>query len=148
MNNNFGDKLKSMKEKGVSLPITSDMFLWTLQKGINKNDAIRDLNVSFVNGLITISGNKEMPLKSIKFKVGLKPIHAHGRTLKLKLVTAKPVKWNWLNKIILNKPPFIKYNEENIKIDLNCIDKVKAVPIGNILSFEIKDEILWVKLGL
>ncbi|MFZ3577171.1 hypothetical protein [Virgibacillus sp. DJP39] len=143
------DELRnSLKDKGVTLAITSDLFLLALQKTMNKNNEIGDLTVSFDDGYLTIVGNKKVLFRLVKFYARLRPVDANGRVLTLKLEEAKPVKWNWLSKVILNRPPFMKFSKEVIKIDLNSIDKIRAVPIGNIIKFEIKDKILWVKVGL
>ena len=49
---------------------------------------------------------------------------------------------------IFHKPPVTTYEEKQIHINLNEIDKVKVIPVGKIKQFSIQDQKLRVKIGL
>lgn len=139
-----------LKEKGISVPITSNMFSGILQSQTEKFEfeGIYDLEVLFIDNYIKITGNAKKLLLKIPFKIELAPSKAEQRMVKFKIRSMTPLNQDWIKKKIFNKQPFVNYENELLQIDLNGFEKVKAIPIGQIQDFKIEEDKMWVRIGL
>lgn len=143
------DKTKEkLVDKGICIPITSDTLMHILQKQVNQNDKIYNLEIIFQNDFIRISGIAKKLLVKIPFTLDLKPLKSEKRLLYFEVKQIKPLNQEWIKSKVLNKPPLLTYIKGNMKLDLNGVEKIRAISIGNIQSFEIKDRKLWVKIGI
>ncbi|TYR80547.1 hypothetical protein FZC66_09220 [Priestia megaterium] len=146
------DMQTKMKEKiaegGVTIPITSHMLMCIFQKQMSKQDQIQQFAISFHGDVIHVSGIVKKFLLKIPFEIVLRPLQANQRILLFEIKNMKPTNQKWLNRKIFHKPPVATYENQQIHINLNEIDKIKMIPVGNIKSFIIKDRKLRVKIGL
>lgn len=139
---------EKLKDKGISVPITSDMLMQLLQKQIDQNDNIYNFNIVFKEDFIRFSGSTKKLLLEIPFELDLKPLKSEGRVLYFDVKNMKPLNQDWIKSKILNKPPLLVYGKGSTQLDLNQVEKIQAIPVGNIQHFEIREERLWVKVGL
>lgn len=142
--------LKSVAtEKAVPIPITADRLLWMFRKGIQEQEEeIRNLDVSLRGGTVCISGLTKKLLLQVYFEIDLKPLKAEHRTLYFTVPYMKPFNQEWMKRKVLNKPPYTVYEDRMLKMNLDEIDTIKSIPVGSIKHFEIRDEKLWVKIGM
>ncbi|MFC7395479.1 hypothetical protein [Scopulibacillus cellulosilyticus] len=139
---------EKLSEKGISIPITSEMLLWFLKKKASQEKMIKKIDVNFNEDFIKLSGKVQKLLLKFDFEIDLKPLRAEKRVLYFGVAGMKPLNQGWIKRIIFSIPPGMSYKEGIISFDLNQFDKVRAIPVGNIQSFEIKNQKLWVKIGL
>lgn len=133
------DKLKaglvSVKEqKAISVSITASAFNTLLKK--YRIEAIDEASVAIEDGLVIVSGMTKVK----KFGV--------SKELQFELVKLKPLDFNQINKRLLQRPPVITYDDRLISVDLNAIDVVSKVPVGNIKSFSVEQNKVIVAIGL
>lgn len=149
------DKLKaglvSVKEqKAISVSITASAFNTLLKK--YRIEAIDEASVAIEDGLVIVSGMTKVKKfgvsKELQFELHLKPVQVNGRTLQFELVKLKPLDFNQINKRLLQRPPVITYDDRLISVDLNAIDVVSKVPVGNIKSFSVEQNKVIVAIGL
>ncbi|WP_209121087.1 hypothetical protein [Alkalihalobacillus sp. BA299] len=144
---NFFSKVKKeLGEKYITIPITENMLLKAVNK--KKMNGISDLSVRLIEDKIVISGAARKLRITINFRLELKPLVARNRELSLKVVGLKPIHQHWITNKILNKPPFLLYQKGIIHIDLSQIEQAKSIRIGNLKYFEVKDEKLWIGVGI
>lgn len=139
---------EKLKDKGIPVLITSDMLMYLLKKQIDQNDKVYNLNITFKEDFIRFSGVTKKLLIEIPFELDLKPLRSEGRVLYFDVKNMKPLNHDWIKSKVLNKPPLLVYTNESTKLDLNQVEKMQEIPIGNIQHFEIKEGKLWIKLGL
>jgi hypothetical protein len=87
-------------------------------------------------------------LMSINFSIKLLPKSASGRVITFEVVEMKPLNQDWIKKRVFNKPTILSYENNHISIDLNEIDNIKKIPVGKIKSFCVKENKLFVGLGV
>ncbi|WP_379969547.1 hypothetical protein [Ectobacillus sp. sgz5001026] len=142
----LGGQKKILKDKYINVPITDTMLLKLMnQKPI---EGISDLAVSFGEETIVISGKAKKMLVTIPFQVELKPVHAEDRNVYFAVVDMKPLNQGWIKKVAFNIPPTLTYEEEKVCMDLNSIDIVKKVLFGKIKHMEVKENKLYVGIGI
>ncbi|MQR85824.1 hypothetical protein GFV16_07825 [Bacillus megaterium] len=139
---------EKMAESGVTVPISASMLMRIFQKQMTKQDQIQQFSISFQDSYIHVNGIIKKFLVRIPFSIVLEPLEAKERTLLFKIHEMKPLNQNWINYRIFHKPPVTTYEEKQIHINLNEIDKIKVIPLGKIKQFSIQDEKLRVKIGL
>ncbi|MER2107154.1 MAG: hypothetical protein ABS949_09460 [Solibacillus sp.] len=143
--------IASMAEnKAVTIPISASTLNSILEN--YQLEAINEANVAIQDGLIIVTGTTSIKKwgfeKELNFTLNLKPVSAEKRTLQLELVSLKPVDFNKINNKLLQRPPVITYENRLINVDLNAIEVVKKIPIGNIKSFAVEDGKLLVSVGV
>ncbi|WP_099363674.1 hypothetical protein [Fredinandcohnia onubensis] len=134
-------------DKGVPIPITENM----IHELIKKTDKVKDTNLLIANDGITLTGKIEVEKlfnKEVSFKIVLLPVKMENREIHLKIKNFKPLNLNFLNKKIFNNPPYLSYDGKLITINLNNLEKVKRVPIGNIKKYKLTDGKMIVSIGI
>ncbi|HWO95994.1 MAG TPA: hypothetical protein VNM45_06625 [Bacillus sp. (in: firmicutes)] len=144
----LGKAKERIADKGITVPLTADMLMRVLQKQVNEHNHLHTLTVSFPEDQIRFEGTIKKFWLEIPFELEVKPIMTEKRTLFFEIIHMKPLNQEWLKNKVLNKPPFMIYQNKNMILDLNEIDQVRAVPIGHIQHVEIKNKKLWIKIGI
>ncbi|MBM7703700.1 hypothetical protein [Metabacillus iocasae] len=139
---------KTMNDSGMKIPITSNMMTRLLKMKTEEHKQLKELTVSFEGSSLCIKGMMNKLFIDIPFEIKLYPIKADKRTLHFHIHYLKPTNAEWLKKRIFHKPPFMLYQQDSFELDLNQMKKISIIPIGTIKHFEIKDEKLWVTIGL
>lgn len=138
------------ENKAVTIPISAAALNGILNN--YKLEAIENAQVAIKDGLIIVTGTTNVKKfgfsKELDFTLNLKPVNVENRTLQLELVSLKPLDFNKINQKLLQRPPVITYENRLINVDLNAIEIVKKIPIGNIKSFTMEDEKILVTVGL
>ncbi|RKL68189.1 hypothetical protein CR203_06795 [Salipaludibacillus neizhouensis] len=135
-------------KNGAPIRVSKDKILQLLQDNI-KDENISISAVEFHDGLLIVTGSVKKITMTINFSMSLVPECTQNRIIHFRVKKVKPFHCNWLNKKLLkNKSPYVFYSNEIISFDLNQIEKIKSVPIGNLKNIEIKDGMLIVKIGL
>lgn len=138
------------EKKAITVPITADILNGIIQR--YPIEAIDQAEVTIEKGLVKVSGTTKVKKfgfeKELDFILHLKPVHVEKRTLQLELVEMKPLNFNTINKKLLQRPPVITYDNRLISVDLNAIDIVKKLPVGNVKQFEVEDNKIMVEIGL
>lgn len=82
-----------IENQEVIIPITPDMLLIIFRKNINKSekDTIHNLDVSFREEQLCISGLTKKLLMPIQFEICLKPSQAQDRVLYFNVIGMKPL---------------------------------------------------------
>lgn len=137
-----------MNNLGVNLQISSNQLLWIFKKRLARQNSVQDLAISMQNDLIRFRGVARKLIFNINFEIDLKPIHADKRMLYFQIDRITPINLGWLKSKVFNRPPFLNYKKNIIMIDLNCINKIRDIPVGNVKEFKVNGDKLWVKLGL
>lgn len=149
------DKIKSSLEivqetAGVSIPISSNLLTRVLEK--YQADTIENPQVQIDKEVVIISGTamiKKFGIsKKVNFSLQVKPKKAVNRTLIFELVRMQPIDLKVINKKLFQRPPIIHYHNRHIHINLNAIELVGKVPVGNIKDFTMEEEKIIVKFGL
>jgi hypothetical protein len=138
--------LDTSKEKYVPIPISEDMILRVLSR--QDLEGVQNLKVKITDSYIEISGTVKKLMMSIHFEIDLEPIRTEKRTVDFRVLRMKPLNQDWVKKVLFNKSSALKYNKGILSIDFNKIDKVRAMPLGNIKKIEIKENKLRVGIGL
>lgn len=141
-----GHAVRAVDEQTVSIPITGAMMQYLLQK--KTVDGVTKLYVEIIEGMVKIKGNAKKMLISVPFEILLKPQRSEGRLLHFEIIKFSPANLEIVKKNVFNQPPFVSYEQGVVSFDLNGLDVVKKVPIGNIKSIEIKEDKVWIRFGL
>ncbi|WP_157950914.1 hypothetical protein [Peribacillus acanthi] len=141
----LGQTIKKMENLNMSVPLTESMILFLLKK--SSLDGVSNLEVKMSDETLVISGIMKKTMLVIPFEVGLKPVSANGRILTFQIESFRPLNSTWIKKKIFDKEPFSTYNEGKFNLDLNCLEKIKAIPFGSIVKFNIRDQKLWIGIG-
>ncbi|MBP1950507.1 hypothetical protein [Virgibacillus litoralis] len=137
-----------MNSFGVNLPISSNLLLRVFEKRLAQQNSVQDLSISMEDDLIRISGVAKKLFFNMYFEIDLKPMYADKRLLYFQINRITPLNLGWLKSKIFNRPPFLNYKKDMIMIDLNCINRIRDIPVGNVKGFNVIGDKLWVKLGL
>ncbi|SDQ21396.1 hypothetical protein SAMN05216232_1101 [Virgibacillus subterraneus] len=137
-----------MNNLGVNLPISSNILLRIFEKRLARQNSVQDLSICMQDDLIRFSGVAKKLIFNMNFEIDLKPIHADKRVLYFQIDRITPLNLGWLKSKIFNRPPFLHYKKNTIRIDLNCIDRIRDIPVGNVKGFKVNGDKLWVKLGM
>ncbi|WP_163536371.1 hypothetical protein [Gracilibacillus sp. YIM 98692] len=137
---------KGLEDKYVTIPIAESMIRRAVSK--KKIKGITNLDIRLVKDKIVISGAAKKLRITIHFQMDLKPLAAENRELSFRIVRMKPLNQEWLTKKLLNKSPYLHCHKGIIHIDLNQMEKAKAIRIGKLKHFEVRDEKLWIGVGL
>lgn len=144
----FKEKITDISTNGLKIPISSSM----IERLIGLKLGNQDVKVEITPVHLVLYGKTEvkkmMIKKNLSFRITLEPIQLESRTIQFKLVDMKPVNINFVSNKIFNKPPFIEYTEQTVKIDLNAWDAVKDISVGNIKSYEMVEGAINIKLSL
>ncbi|WP_042458994.1 hypothetical protein [Neobacillus dielmonensis] len=139
---------KIRDEKGVPISISQQM----IHELIKKTDKVKETSVVIAEDGITITGKTEveklMIKKDISFLIKLLPVKMENREIHFKIEKFKPLNLNFLNKKIFHNPPFLSYDGNLIKMDVNGWEKVKKVPFGNIKNYELTDGKITLSIGI
>lgn len=136
---------KSFTSKAVPIPITQSMLHTLLT--FKKPEALEALDIRIDEDALTIQGKVKKGVR-LPFYLKLQPIDADKRKLYFKVKKMKPLDFTLVKQLVLNHIPTLSYHKELLTLNLNEIDTVKKIPLGNIKTFSIKDDKLWVYLGL
>ncbi|MBM7690743.1 hypothetical protein JOC77_000146 [Peribacillus deserti] len=134
-------------DRGINIPITADILKFMIQNK-QPHESIHKMDVEFYESFLRFSGKAKKFLMEIKFEIDLQPLKAEKRVLFFEVKEMKPLNQDWIKSRIFNRPPLLSYIEGNMILDLNQLEAVRKVPLGSIKHFELKDDKLWVKLGL
>ncbi|MDT0160657.1 hypothetical protein [Bacillus sp. AG4(2022)] len=139
-----------LKDKNISIPITSGMFSWMLESQTEKieSEGLYNIEVVFRDNHIRITGTAKKLLLKIPFSIVLTPSSAEKRIIKFDTGSMTPLNHDWIKKKIFNNPPYVNFENDLLHINLNGFEKVRAIPVGQILDFKIEDDKMWVRLGL
>ncbi|WP_108671375.1 hypothetical protein [Peribacillus acanthi] len=137
---------KKWEDQYVPVPITSEMILSLLHR--QTFEGISNLEVQFVGDRMVISGSAKKMGMNIFFKVEMKAMSAAGRKINFEVVDMKPINQDWIKKKVFNQPPMMTYDSGHITMDLDAMESIRDIPWGTIKSFEIKDNMLWVGIGI
>ncbi|UOO43806.1 hypothetical protein I0292_26525 (plasmid) [Priestia megaterium] len=143
--NNVKEKLV---DKGIYVPITADMLRLILQKQVNKNDKIYNLEVEIQEGCIRVNGIVKKLLLKIPFALYLEPVKSEKRVLYFEIKQMRPLNQDWIKIKVLNKPPYLTYTKGSMTLDLNQVKRVNSIPVGTIQSFKMENNKLLVKIGI
>lgn len=148
MLNKFKEKLTNISANGLQIPISSSM----LEQLIRVKSGKEDIKVEITPEYLVLHGatevKKMMIKKNVSFKVTLKPIQLDKRTIHFEIVDMKPFDIDFISNKIFNRPPFMEYTNRTIKVDLNVLDIVKKIPVGNIKSYEMVEGAININLSL
>lgn len=146
----FGKIIKStadaVKMQRVTIPITSSMLEYLIMQQPIKG--VEQLRVVLADERLTISGRTKKLLIPISFTISLKPKEMEKRVLHFEVDAFSPADIEFVKRKVLNRPPFINYEPNVVTFDLNGLDIVSKVPYGSIHGVEIKENKLWVQIGL
>lgn len=139
-----------LKDKSIPIPITSGMFSWMLETQTEKIEAegLYEVEVLFRDNYIQVSGIAKKLLLKIPFSIELIPSSAEQRIIKFDIRSITPLNHDWIKKKIFNKPPYVNFENDLLHINLNGYEKVRAIPVGQIVDFKIEDDKMWVRIGL
>lgn len=148
MLNKFKEQLTNISANGLQIPISTSM----LEQLIRMKSGKQDIKVEITPEYLVLHGTTEvkkmMIKKNVSFKVTLKPIRLDKRTIHFEIVEMKPVDIDFISSKIFNRPPFLEYTNRTIKVDLNVLDVVKKIPVGNIKSYEMVEGTININLSL
>ncbi|WP_110114830.1 hypothetical protein [Bacillus sp. CGMCC 1.16541] len=139
---------QTLNDAGVPIPITSQIMIRLLKKQIGDQKQIKEFSLSFEEDAMYVKGVINKLFIDIPFELKVSPVKANQRMLHFYIHYLKPTNAEWIKKRIFHNPPIMSYEQNEFQLDLNQIDKIKVIPIGNVKHFEIKDEKLWVTMGL
>lgn len=139
-------KINKYNNKHITVPITKE----TIEYLINKRnlDGIKNLEVDIIGEKMIVTGVAKKLLLNINFKIDLIISRVVERRVYFEIIEMKPINHEWIKKNIFKDHPYINYNCSIIDINLNVIDYIRLIPIGNIYKCEIKDNKIWVSLGV
>ncbi|SOC09147.1 hypothetical protein SAMN05880501_105186 [Ureibacillus xyleni] len=141
---------KVVEQKGITISITADI----LNNLINRYpiDSITNSKVEIEDGIVQLSGTTKIKKfgleKEIDFTLFLRPINVEKRNLQLELVNMKPINIDQINKKVLQRPPILTYEKSIISIDLNGIEAVRKIPVGNVQQLDVEDNKIIVGIGI
>jgi S-adenosylmethionine synthetase len=137
---------KELGEKYITIPITEPMLIRAVNR--RKIKGVTNLTVRLIKDKIVVSGAAKKLRITINFCIEFQPLKAKNRILSLKLVGTKPFNQEWIINKVLNKYPYFHYQKGIIQIDLNQFEKAKSIRFGNVKHFEVRDEKLWIGIGI
>ncbi|MEH6943963.1 hypothetical protein [Bacillus sp. JJ722] len=132
------------EEKYVTIPIKAEMLLHLFRK--QKIEGISNLDVVINNTSVVVSGMAKKVF-DIAFYVEIIPIRAEGRNLYFEIINMKPINQGWIKKKVFNTIPTVSFIKGLVCLNVNEIDKVKAIPFGTIQKMEVKANTLYVGIG-
>lgn len=135
-----------VNEQPIQLPISQEMIAHLLNK--QEIEGISNIDVKMINGVMIISGSAKKMLMSINFSFELMPKSASNRKITFEILSMKPLNQEWIKKKVFNKSTVLSYENSCITIDLNEIDNIKRIPVGNIKGFCIKENKLLISLAV
>ncbi|MCP8970951.1 hypothetical protein [Ectobacillus ponti] len=151
---NFMDRIKqfaadAIEAGGIPIPVTADMLLMLFRAGTKQEKAneIHNLDVTFREDTVSISGFTRKMLMEIQFELQLKPVKAKDRTLYFEVVKMKPLNQNWIKNLVLNHPPVTVYEHGLLEVDLNHFETIRKIKVGNIQGFEVREQKIWITVG-
>lgn len=148
MLNKFKEKLMNVSKNGFEIPISSA----NMEQLIGMKLGNKDVKVEITPEHLVLHGTTEvkkmMFKKDVSFKITLKPIKLDKRTIQFEIVDMKPVNINFITNKIFNKPPFVEYENQTIRVDFNAWDAVKKIPVGNIKSYEMVEGAMKIRFSL
>lgn len=148
MLNKLKDKLSSISANGLEIPITSSVIEHLIKMKLGLQDAKVKITPEYLMIQGTTEVKKLMLKKTVPFSVTLKPIHLDKRTIQFALIEMKPVDINFISGKIFKRPPFLGYVDRTIKMDLNALDVVNKIPVGNIKSYEMVEGAINIRFSL
>ncbi len=108
---------------------------------------MKDFKVNFLDDdLLLIKGQISKVGIPVKFSLTLKPGTVNGRIANFQIVEFKPLNAEWIKQKVLNRPPYLQYDANQVHIDLNGHPTLKKVPFGSIKSITIEEGEM--KIGL
>ncbi|MRH42514.1 hypothetical protein GH741_07425 [Aquibacillus halophilus] len=131
---------------GLQVPIPKRVIDYLVAKKMHKS--VKNYNLLLNNNNLQINGTVKKLFIPISFEVVLHPTVIDRRKIYLKVISMSPIKNEWINKKLFHRPPVISYQEEGIIVDLDKVNKIKMVPIGNIKHIIIKDNRIWCQFCL
>lgn len=137
---------RKIKEKYVNVSISSETLLRLVSKQNSKD--LSNLDVVISDKSIIISGVAKKFFLKFPFSVSLTPTRSEGRKVFFFIEKMSPLDQSWIKRLIFNKQKAITYIEEHVCINLNDIEKIKVIPLGTIRRIEVKENKLYVSVGL
>lgn len=132
-------------EQTIRIPITTKMLLALVKK--QNVSELKDIDISIGGNKILIRGTVKKMLINMKFSIELTPLMSEGRLLSFRVEDMKPLNNEWIKSKLFNRRG-VSYNHSIVTFDLNVIEKVKGIKIGNIKNVEIVENKILVSIGL
>lgn len=139
-------KASEMKENQVvTIPITRGLLTSILRR----KEKFEHVDVTFKDGLVEVTGKIRIKtlLPLLPFKVVLQPMECKGRVITFKLIKLRPVNNDFIIKRVLSSA-YVSYDKKIVSIDLNRVHGVKKLPLGTVKYIQIKNNKMYVVLGV
>lgn len=130
----------------IPVPLTSSMIQTLIVQA--QLDDVQKIKVEIMDQAIRFQGVARKLLLKIPFTILLKPASVQNRILMLTIVEMTPINQNWLNGRIFHHPPHLLFQEGKLHLDLNEFEVIRQLNIGIIKDVEIKDNKVWLKIGV
>ena len=143
--------IQVLNEFRIHFQISADMITKIIERReIKKN--VENLTVRFTEDTLVLAGKLSktvfiLPLK-VPFKIIIRPAYASGRRVYCTVDKVSPLNAEWLKKILFKYPPWVKYADHYLEINLENLDTFNRVPFGRILSIHIEDQCFVAKIGI
>ncbi|MCT8137663.1 hypothetical protein H1D32_07785 [Anaerobacillus sp. CMMVII] len=146
LNGITGELTSFINERTITVRITSQKLLKILEK--QHLPEVTNLDVKIINERIIISGMQKRLLLNINFRIELIPVQSVKRIIYFDILNMKPINQEWMKRRLFNKPNLLSYENKKVALNLNEIDQIKSMPIGNIKKIKVKEDKLLVSLGI
>ncbi|MEW9668684.1 hypothetical protein [Ammoniphilus sp. 3BR4] len=137
---------KTLGHAYIPVPLTAKMIQAALVQAQIEN--VQKLKVTIHNSLLYIQGEARKWMIKIPFSLVLQPAKVHGRTVAFLIQEMTPILNETVNQQIFNRPPYLHYQDRHIYLDLNQLDLIRSIKRGSIKQMEIKEDLLWLKIGM
>ncbi|WP_134701712.1 hypothetical protein [Ammoniphilus sp. YIM 78166] len=144
-------KIKSQTAKTIhraSIPIPlSGVLIQTALVQAQLED-VQKIKVTIDGGYLHIRGEVRKWMVKVPFTLALKPSEAHERTVAFLIHEMTPSLNERIKQHIFHRPPYLRYEEKQIFLDLNQIEVIRNFKQGTIKNLEINGDKLWVRIGI
>ncbi|MFC7371090.1 hypothetical protein ACFQPF_05325 [Fictibacillus iocasae] len=132
--------------KEVTIPVSNEMlsFIKPKVEGISNAKVSID-QVLILTGTYTVE--KLFIKKDISFQIRLKPKSSEGRMVLFDIDSIKPFNLDIINDYVMNNK-YMTYSKNVLSVDLNAIDAVRKVPVGQIRDVQIVNDRLMITMGI
>lgn len=137
---------KKLSHAYIPIPLTAKMIQAALVQAQIEN--VQKLNVTIKNSLLYIQGEARKWMIKIPFSLVLQPSSAHGRTVAFLIREMTPIMNETVNQQIFHRPPYLHYQNKHIFLDLNQLELIRNIKRGSIKQIKIKEDLLWLKIGM
>lgn len=136
----------ALNEFGIHFRVPADMIREIIEGKKMKN--MEDLTVYFTEATLVLEWKFVRPPFKIPFTLILQPAFTNGRSIYLTVDKFSPINWVWLKRILFQRPPWLRYRDPYLEINLESLKVFQSVPFGTIKSVRIENRSLLVKIGI